>query len=131
MLPLGLTQTVVCLPEGDQSSVIMMGSVVRGIIQVGPFYGIDSIRRTVAVFVEGTFSKGFGAEHLLTGQKEGDTLTEQRESRSEPASATDIFFRGSGKPQGEPVEEGVIVMTGDLVDALAGTAGPRRDTHET
>ena len=129
-LPSGLAQTLVGLPEGNETFIIGQGLLIFRAFQGIPANGVHPIRGTVAVAVKFSVALGLGAQDFLSGLEEGHALGQKHEGRRQPVLTNQRLPRGVGVYQGEPVEKGVVVVAGDVVYALLRLTGPVGKSQE-
>ena len=129
-LPPGLPQSLVGLAEGNQPPVIVSCLPVLRLVQGVPSQGIDPVRGTVAVFVKSAPALGLGAQHFLARLEEGHALGQHDKGRRQPALPDQRFPVRLRAGQSQPVNQGVVVMAGDIVDALFRPGCPAGHSHE-
>ena len=117
--------------ETDQSLVVFEGLSVKQVVKNIPADGVDAVGGPITVFVKTSVFKRFGAQDLFACKQEGNTLAQHRKCCTSPAPLCDIFPGGLWKAQRKPVKEGVIIVAGDIIDALPRTAGPGSHPHES
>ena len=70
----GQAQGGVGLAECDQALVVIVAGLVGRIVQSIPLDGVDGVGTLVAVVIVAAVAGGLGAENLLAGLEQGDTL---------------------------------------------------------